>query len=435
MFINIDCSLDISVLFTACIVKNQEVYTKPKELNFLERVSKDFLYWFSGFTDAEGNFLISFDHGYVRFRFKICLHIDDIGVLYTIKNNLGFGRVTVEGKASCSFVVDKFEDIKLLLVLFKAFPLLTIKRLDYESFSKAVHVKIDSKKLSESENKKIIAIKKGMNRKRVISSNLNMTNITSINPNWLIGFIEGEGTFGIKNWSSLYMQVAQKNTSKEVLNAIANFLSSLPSSNEFASNCKILPLNVLSFENKRTKVISLVINSTDSLYYYILPYIESHTMYTRKYIDYKLWKAALLLKIHGYFLLPEGKALFMDIANILNKRYSTKSSFVLQKTEEVIYNIFVRLEAILLTTSPFKVEDNIPHIVNVRAFNTANRSKQQTTVYVYNNGKLIPGSPFSTYSKAHLALGLRSSSNMCGRYIDTGKLYKGIYLISSIPKD
>jgi len=41
-------------------------------------VSKDFLQWFSGFTDAEGNFLISIDRNYVRFRFKISLHIDDL---------------------------------------------------------------------------------------------------------------------------------------------------------------------------------------------------------------------------------------------------------------------------------------------------------------------------------------------------------------------
>lgn len=38
-----------------------------KEFN-LNSVYKDFLHWFSGFTDAEGNFLISIDRNYVRFR-------------------------------------------------------------------------------------------------------------------------------------------------------------------------------------------------------------------------------------------------------------------------------------------------------------------------------------------------------------------------------
>ena len=46
---------------------------------------------------------------------------------------------------------------------------------------------------------------------------------------------------------------------------------------------------------------------------------------------------------------------------------------------------------------------------------------------------LIAGSPFSSYSEAHRALGLNPSSNTCNRYIDTGKLYKSCYLILSKP--
>ena len=35
---------------------------------------------------------------------------------------------------------------------------------------------------------------------------------------------------------------------------------------------------------------------------------------------------ALLLKIHGYYFSIEGKILFLDISDILNKRYSDKNS-------------------------------------------------------------------------------------------------------------
>lgn len=64
--------------------------------------NKYFLYWFSGFTDAEGNFLVTIDRKYIKLRFKINLHIDDIEVLYTIKSNLGFGRVVEESnRNSC----------------------------------------------------------------------------------------------------------------------------------------------------------------------------------------------------------------------------------------------------------------------------------------------------------------------------------------------
>ena len=37
-------------------------------------------------------------------------------------------------------------------------------------------------------------------------------------------------------------------------------------------------------------------------------------------MDFKLWRIALMLKIHGYYYLPEGKKLFLGISIVLNKR-------------------------------------------------------------------------------------------------------------------
>jgi len=44
----------------------------------------------------------------------------------------------------------------------------------------------------------------------------------------------------------------------------------------------------------------------------------------------------------------------------------------------------------------------------------------------------IKGSPFKTYVEAHLAIGLNPSSRAIGRNIDTGKLFKGLYLFTSL---
>lgn len=88
---------------------------RSKEFN-LNTVSKDFLSWFSGFTDAEGNFLISVDRNYVRFRFKISLHIDDVETFNTIKSNLNIGNIVLEkSRNRCSFVVQDFTEIKLVI--------------------------------------------------------------------------------------------------------------------------------------------------------------------------------------------------------------------------------------------------------------------------------------------------------------------------------
>lgn len=49
------------------------------------------------------------DRTYIRFRFKISLHIDDLEVLNVIKSNLNIGKIIVEEKRnSCAFVVQSF---------------------------------------------------------------------------------------------------------------------------------------------------------------------------------------------------------------------------------------------------------------------------------------------------------------------------------------
>lgn len=61
--------------------------TQNESFNNNNSVNKnnEFLHWFSGFTDAEGNFLISIDRNYVKLRFKISLHIDDLKVIQVIQ--------------------------------------------------------------------------------------------------------------------------------------------------------------------------------------------------------------------------------------------------------------------------------------------------------------------------------------------------------------
>ena len=408
--------------------KNSKVST---EENLLKGVPREFLYWFSGFSDAEGNFLITKDRNYIKFRFKICLHIDDLEVLNTIQSHLNIGRVELESHRNrCSFVVTDYGDIKnVICFIFNKFPLHTSKKLDFENFYEAVIIK-DKKKLSNTDMERIISLKDTMNTKREIFT-YNMTESQIIiNPNWFIGFIEGEGTFGIKTGSALYFQIAQKNTSQESLNAITTFLTRL--SNNELQNSKIPAVNVVNTINVRTNVVSLVVNSVDSLYYYILPFLDTSKMYSRKFIDFKLWRVALLLKIQGYYYLPEGKKLFLDISDILNKRYSTNTT---GNISEIICEILKRSQTIFEKDPPFDVKSNIPHLNNVQKFSIQNRSDNPKVVYIYTTEGMVEGSPFVSYSSAHKALGLNPSSNTCNRYIDTGRLYKNTYIFASNPID
>ena len=77
--------------------------------NSSEKEYYSFLKWFVGFTDAEGNFLISLDRGYIRNRFKISMHIDNIEALNIIKSKLNLGNVPIEkSRNKRCFVVQNF---------------------------------------------------------------------------------------------------------------------------------------------------------------------------------------------------------------------------------------------------------------------------------------------------------------------------------------
>jgi hypothetical protein len=123
----------------------------------------------------------------------------------------------------------------------------------------------------------------------------------------------------------------------------------------------------------------------------------------------------------------------LDISDVLNKRYSTNNSLV--DIDNAIENINERFESISKLEPVFNVKLFIPHVDNALKYRIENKSDKPRIVYIYTKKGLMKGSPFSSFSLAHKALGLKSSSNTCNRYIDTDRLYKGEYIFSSKPID
>lgn len=81
-------------------------------------------------------------------------------------------------------------------------PLHTSKNTDFHDFYAAIVIKAKSKNgnLSDSDKGggKILSLKNGMNSGRTVFKYETTGPQITINPNGLIGFIEAEGTFGIK---------------------------------------------------------------------------------------------------------------------------------------------------------------------------------------------------------------------------------------------
>lgn len=121
-----------------------------------------------------------------------------------------------------------------------------------------------------------------------------------INGHWLLGFIEGEGTFGFKNLSP-YFQLGQHTRRLAVLTAISAYLSPLPNGFNFTINSPSPA--VASTLNKRTSVYLLSIVNVDALYDILLFFLIGMPFQTRKGVDFYLWALGLYLHKFGYFYL------------------------------------------------------------------------------------------------------------------------------------
>lgn len=400
--------------------------------------SKEFIEWFVGFTDAEGCFSIRIrDVKTVSLAFTIELHKDDVEVLCKIASALGIGRVLVNiNKDSALFFISKFEDINSVLIpLFKNNPLQTTKHLDFISFANAASIIFNSKnlknKLSLLELEKLIDLKQSINTKRLIineEENKLLVDKVSISKWWLLGFMEGEGTFGYKHLVP-YFQIAQNKQNLFVLKAIEAYLK------EFSLiNRENKELEFKYNLNKLTGVYSMTLEKVEDNFYHIIPFFESLTFLSRKSIDYEWWVISVFIHKLGYFYLPEGKQIALQISSSTNKyRYITKNDLkkIGLPSIESILNLFKQ-------TPPFDISSGRSHFDLVREFSIAKGGRKGFTVHIYECNsrselKEVKGSPFSTYGDGHEVLDLKRGSRVIGRYIDTGKLYKDKYRFSSIP--
>lgn len=121
-----------------------------------------------------------------------------------------------------------------------------------------------------------------------------------VDPFWLLGFIEGEGTFGFKNLSP-YFQIGQNIKSLSVLEAISRYLQKLPKGFKFT--LKSESPRVISTLNKNTKVSVISIVSIDALYDYLLFFLLDMPFQTRKAVDFYYWSIVLHLHKLGHFYL------------------------------------------------------------------------------------------------------------------------------------
>ena len=137
--------------------------------------SSDFLYWFIGFTEARGSFIVNNTGNLV---FYITWTTSDIEVLDNIKITLGFGNVVPHSDTISRYIVYSKKEIEVLISLFNKNIVLPTKRKELRLFIKGF-------------NNWVI---KGYVRLEPVKFSYNFI-LPSLNNSWLAGFVDGKGYF------------------------------------------------------------------------------------------------------------------------------------------------------------------------------------------------------------------------------------------------
>jgi LAGLIDADG endonuclease len=155
------------------------------------------------FSEAESCFKIKpkYRNGKLHsfcFEYEIHLHIDEINLLNFICETLSVGKVYArERSKSCSFVVGNEQGLRTLMEIFDRYTFNGIKLLDYTDFKEAFLSYFNRpRRLEEGLTDKLLKLKKSMNKSRV-EFNMPKGHQIKITKYWLLGLIEGEGSFSL----------------------------------------------------------------------------------------------------------------------------------------------------------------------------------------------------------------------------------------------
>lgn len=412
-------------------LQNRNIAINQSEEIWL-KIREDELEWFCGFSEAESMFYISTTGA---LSFKIKLHWDDRQTLEYVKKLLS-GIVNREvgvivdskNQHESYFIIAKYQDItEILIPIFSKYYFTTSKFLDFQDFKAAAEIRktsyMEKRKLDKEELNKILSIKSGMNSQR-LQFNINDLPKRSLTPSRLLGFVEGDGTFCITNMTPTF---ALKQHFKNIhfFYEIAEFLIKLPYCPEIGP--KIDKLNTKPtpgvFKDSLSACL-LSVTNTFQIYNYILPFFKSLKFISRKGVDFQLWELAVKLKALGHTTTPEGKNCFIEINKYINKRYTTNALVAeapnLYKINEILNNPPV-----------YDLSSGLSYKALSDIVKVSKKSHSGFGVNVYDNGELVEGSPFSSYTQAALALGNINISSVISKKIDTDKLYKGRYRFES----
>lgn len=303
--------------------------------NYLNSSCLDKFYrWFVGFSDAECSFGISSINSKTNkiegfsFKFTIGLHKDDAGVLNTIKSKLGMGKI-YSYKDKQIFVVTKIDEINKLISIFNKFTLNSSKYLDFLDFKLAFTLYQNREKLTDALISKILELKNNMNTKRI---NFNMSeNHVVITKSWLLGFIEGDGSFSLERATfEPVFSIKLSEIQLPLLLKIKEYLENNLGLDSYSMH-KLKSTSIISIRSEKARdtgkslpLAVLMIKNVHVLNNYLIPFLNKEEFMTKKGRDFLDFKVICKTIYNGAHRIKEIASLVLKLSYTMNNyRLST----------------------------------------------------------------------------------------------------------------
>jgi len=264
--------------------------------------------WVTGFVDAEGCFSIIIEipktlKWKVRTSFEINLHEKDQDILYKIKSFFGVGAIYHRpDKKKSVYRVTNVNYIKdVIIPHFTKYPLISKKRVDFLLWSEVIKLILNKDHLQREGFLKILSlyasINKGVSNKvllyypNIVPVDKPVINLPdNLNPQWVSGFVAGDGGFSIYVRPALdyvilekvycRFHIAQHIKDLELLKLFIKFF-----------DCGVVALR----SNLATPRCDFIVQNTASILDKILPHFDRYPLLNLKEEDYICFKECMTI--------------------------------------------------------------------------------------------------------------------------------------------
>lgn len=306
--------------------------------------------WVTGFSDAEGCFSVIIEMSSllkwkVRVSYEINLHTKDIAILHQIKRFFGVGSIyTKSNKNLCVYRVTTAKDlIAVIIPHFTKYPLISKKRNDFLLWSEVVTM-ISLKEHLTLEGflnilSKYAAINTGVSSKIskhypniIASERPEFTLPDVLEPQWVSGFISGDGGFSIiirpkkssntistniekPNIEDGYriefrMHVTQHRKDERLMNKLVDYFG-----------CGKVYLR----NNIATPRCDFVVQNITDIYTKVLPHFDQYPLNNLKQLDFLDFREAILIMNSEGYLTKTGFDKIKSLKENMNNSRSWES--------------------------------------------------------------------------------------------------------------